>query len=240
MLFNSVPFAGFYLAVVLLYFTAPARWRGGLLLAASYYFYMCWSVRYILVILAITLLDYGAGIGIEQARGSRRRLYLALSMAGNFGLLFVFKYADFFSASVTALLRQFHPGFSEPPQLHWLLPVGISFHTFQAVSYTFDVYRGRVKAERNPGIYALYVAFFPQMVAGPIERPGNLIPQFHAPKRFEYARVASGLRLALWGLIKKAVIADLAAPVVNTVYTRPQNFPGALLCLATVLFAVQI
>ncbi len=216
------------------YFVLPERFRRPFLLAASYYFYMCWSVRYIAVIIAITLVDYCAGIGIEQARGAQRRLILTLSILCNFGLLFAFKYANFFGATLNTLTG------AEIPQLHWLLPVGISFHTFQAVSYTVDVYRGKVKAERSLLTYGLYVAFFPQMVAGPIERPENLLPQLHRPKRFDYNRLRTGLETALWGLIKKTVVADLVAPLVNTVYAHPRDFAGTMLCLATVLFAVQI
>ena len=223
MLFNTFGFAAFFLVVTIVHFALPDRFRRPFLLAASYYFYMCWSVRYITVIIGLTLVDYCAGRGIEKATGVGRKLLLTLSVASNFGLLFLFKYADFFGAS-----------------LRWLLPVGISFHTFQAVSYTIDVYRGKVKAERGLIIYALYVAFFPQMIAGPIERAGHLLPQFHRPVRFDWTRAASGLRLALWGLIKKTAVADLAAPVVNTVYSHPRNFPGPMLCLATALFAIQI
>jgi alginate O-acetyltransferase complex protein AlgI len=230
MLFNTFSFAIFFAVVCPVYFLLPTRFQHIFLLAASYYFYMCWSVRYIAVIIAITLIDYVAGLGIEQARGYRRKLWLILSILSNFGLLFAFKYADFFSSAL-------HAGI---PQLHWLLPVGISFHTFQAVSYTAEVYRGKVSAERNLLTYALYVAFFPQMVAGPIERPGHLLPQLHQSKTFNFTRLRSGLQLALWGLIKKTVVADLVAPVVNTVYASPRDFAGPMLCLATALFAVQI
>jgi len=195
---------------------------------------MCWSVRYILVIIAITLIDYFAGRAIEQAQGGRRRLFLTLSILSNFGLLFAFKYADFFSAALNSVA---HAGI---PQLHWLLPVGISFHTFQAVSYTVEVYRCKIPAERNLLTYGLYVAFFPQMVAGPIERPGHLLPQLHQAKKFDFIRLRSGLQLALWGLIKKTAVADLVAPVVNTIYTNPRDFAGPMLCLATALFTVQI
>jgi D-alanyl-lipoteichoic acid acyltransferase DltB (MBOAT superfamily) len=229
MLFNTFPFAIFYVVVVLLFFALPHRFRWVLLLAASYFFYMWWSVPYIAVIIGLTLIDYVAAIRIEQAVGRRRRVYLWLSLLANFGLLFVFKYANFFATSLGAT-----------PLLHLLLPVGISFHTFQAVSYTVDVYRGRIPAERHLGMYALYVAFFPQMVAGPIERAGRLLPQFREPKRLDYQRVRSGLGLALRGLIKKAVIADLAAPAVNQVYGHPRDFPAPMLLLATILFSAQI
>jgi alginate O-acetyltransferase complex protein AlgI len=149
MLFNTVQFAVFFAFVAALNYVLPRRWRGWLLLAASYYFYMCWSVRYILVIIAITLVDYFAGLRIEAAEGRARKAWLAFSIGCNFGLLFVFKYADFFGSAVNRLTG------SEIPALHWLLPVGISFHTFQAISYTFDVYRGLTPAERSLKVYAL-------------------------------------------------------------------------------------
>lgn len=230
MLFNTFPFAVFFLAVALLHFALPARFRWAVLLAASYFFYMWWSIPYIAVILGITLVDYFAAIRIEQAWGRQRRVYLAFSVLCNFGLLFVFKYADFFSAAVGAQM----------PALHLLLPVGISFHTFQAVGYVTDVYRGKIPAERDLRMYALFVAFFPQMVAGPIERADRLLPQFRGAKLPDYARVGSGLQLALRGLMKKSVIADLAAPAVYQVYSRPRNFPAPMLLLATVLFSAQI
>src|SRR5579884_2510222 len=186
MLFDSFQFAIFYMVVAGLVFAFPPRFGRAWLIGASYVFYMSAGARYILVILAITLIDYAAGIGIEQAQGRRRKLLLAASMFSNFGLLFFFKYSDFFGIGWN---------------LGWPLPLGISFHTFQAVSYTFEVYRGNIRAERRLGVYALYVAFFPQMVAGPIERPQNLIPQLHRSMRFDRARLISGLRIALWGLI---------------------------------------
>jgi alginate O-acetyltransferase complex protein AlgI len=229
MLFNTVQFAIFYAIVAAMHFTMPARFRSVWLLAASYVFYIWSGPKYILVIAAITLIDYAAGIGIEKAQGAMRRFLLAASVVSNFGLLFVFKYADFFGSALGIGLN-----------LHRALPLGISFHTFQAVSYTVEVYRSTVRAERNLRIYALYVAFFPQMVAGPIERPQNLLPQLRRPKPFERVRFTSGLRIALRGLIKKAVVADLAAPAVNTVYAHPRAFSGPILALATALFAVQI
>ncbi len=238
MLFNTIQFGVFFFAVFAMYFSLPYRFRCIFLLGASYYFYMCWSVKYISVIIGITVVDYYAGIKIEAARGARRRMFLAVSIISNFGLLFVFKYADFFSEALAVALRPFGAG--QIPLLHWILPVGISFHTFQAVSYTFDVYREKAPAERNLLRYALYVAFFPQMVAGPIERPENLLPQFRKKQAPDYGRIVSGLKTALWGLIKKSVVADLASPVVNTVYSHPKNFSGTILAMATILFSVQI
>ena len=240
MLFNSFQFLIFYLIAALVFFAIPHRWRWAFLLVASYYFYMCWNPAYVVIIWAITLIDYGVGIRIEETEDPRwRKLWLLLSLAGNFGILFLFKYTDFLFGSLRGGLRAVN-FFADIPQLGWLLPVGISFHTFQAVSYTVEVYRRRSPAERHLGLYALYVAFFPQMVAGPIERPYNLLPQFHRRTRLEYIRLRSGLELILWGLYKKMIVADSIAALVNRVYERPRQFSGALLSIATVCFAIQI
>jgi alginate O-acetyltransferase complex protein AlgI len=240
MLFNSFQFLAFFLVVSVGFLTLPDRRRLVFLLIASYYFYMCWSPRYITVIWFITIIDDYAVMKIEEAPGQRLRvLYLGLSIVSNFGLLFVFKYAGFAGHSLNALLKSVNL-FANIPTLHFLLPIGISFHTFQAVSYTVEVYRGRVPAERSLLHYALYVSFFAQMVAGPIERPYNLIPQFHQPRRLELQRVRTGLELAMWGMFKKVVVADRIAVLVNVVYARPSNFSGPFLALATVLFAIQI
>lgn len=239
MLFNSFQFLIFFPTVAAVFFALPDRWRKIFLLIASYYFYMCWRPAYIAVIWFITLLDYCAGIMIEDATDERsRRFFLGVSIVGNFGLLFVFKYLDFFDASLNQTLRPL--GLFDIPTLHFLLPIGLSFHTFQAVSYTIEVYRRRVSAERNLLDYALYVSFFPQMVAGPIERPYHLLPQFKEPKRVEFASVRYGLELAMWGFFKKMVVADRVAALVNTVYRAPRTFSGPILTLATVFFAIQI
>ena len=239
MLFNSFQFLVFFPIVVTAFFALPDRARKVFLLIASYYFYMCWRPAYIAVIWFITLLDYFAGIMIEDATEERsRRFFLGLSIVGNFGLLFVFKYFDFFGGSLSQALRPL--GLFDIPTLHFLLPIGLSFHTFQAVSYTIEVYRRRVPAEHNLLDYALYVSFFPQMVAGPIERPYHLLPQFKTPKRVEFASVRYGLELAMWGFFKKVVIADRVAALVNTVYRSPRTFSGPILTLATLFFSIQI
>jgi len=231
MIFTTFQFLVFFLIVFGLYFTLPKSWRHPLLLISSYYFYMCSVPRYITVIIAITVIDFWAGIKIEDAKEKKsKRLFLVLSILSNFGLLLTLKYASFFANSFGV----------NAPFLRFVLPLGISFHTFQAVSYTVEVYRGRYPAERNLLTYSLYVAFFPQMVAGPIERPYNLLPQFHHHKMFEPERFQSGVRLALWGVFKKVAVADLLAPAVNTVYSAPQQFNGALLLLATFFFSIQI
>ena len=235
MIFTTFQFAVFFAAVFPLFFALPRSWRYLMLLAASYYFYMCSIPWYITVIIVITLVDYAAGICIERSRSKRSRMaFLILSIVTNFGILLVFKYAAFFASNINDV---FGLGL---PVLRFILPLGISFHTFQAVSYTIEVYRGRCPAERNLVKYALYVAFFPQMVAGPIERPYNLLPQFHAAQSLSFDNFRAGMRQMLWGLFKKVAVADLVAPAVNTVYASPQQFSGPLLVLATFFFAVQI
>lgn len=240
MLFNTFQFLIFFLVVLVCQQILSGKCRKSFLLAASYYFYMCWNVPYVVVIWAITVFDFIAGRKIYTAESSAsKRAWLYASIVCNCGLLFTFKYFDFFALSTQQFL-QFCGLAIRAPILTVLLPVGISFHTFQALSYTIEVYRGRVPAERSLLNYALYVAFFPQMVAGPIERPYNLLPQFHRSTPLQITRVASGIKLVLWGLFKKAVIADVLAPVVARIYGRPHDYSGELLLLATVFFAVQI
>ncbi len=200
---------------------------------------MVFIPAYIFVLAALILVDYTAGIAIETARGTRRRYALYLSIVANVGMLAAFKYFNFGSQLVAALLHHIGIGVS-PIHLSWALPLGLSFHTFQSLSYTIEVYRGNVKAERHLGIYALYVMFFPQLVAGPIERPKNLLPQFHAVQTFDFARAASGLRLMAWGFFQKLVIADRLATFVDPAYSAPANFNGTSLAIATVFFGFQI
>jgi len=240
MLFNSFHFLFFFLIFWPIYLALSGTSRRVFTLAASYYFYMCWSTKYIAVIWGITIIDYISGIMIDRARSqSTKRLYMILSIGSNLGLLAVFKYFNFLSVSVSQAL---HPvGINDPPfLLSVILPIGLSFHTFQAMSYTLDVYKGKAPAEKSLLNYALYVAFFPQMVAGPIERPNHLLPQFRRAHRFDWANVRAGGRLTLWGLFKKMVIADGIAPFVNMVYGHPDRFPGIALLLATCMFAIQI
>ncbi|RTQ53283.1 MBOAT family protein [Hymenobacter gummosus] len=239
MLFNSFQFLVFFPVVTALFFVLPHRFRWVLLLGASCVFYMAFVPAYILILLLTIVIDYGAGLLIEGAQGPRRRLYLALSLGANLGVLGVFKYYNFFAGTANALL---HWGGSPAalPLLSLLLPIGLSFHTFQAMSYTIEVYRGRQRAERHFGLYALYVLFYPQLVAGPIERPQNMLPQFRQRQYFDYDRVVSGLRLMAWGLFKKMVIADRLARLVNEVYDAPTHYRGLPLLVATVFFSVQI
>ncbi len=240
MLFNTFQFLVFFIGVWSLLLVLRGTPRKVFLLVASYYFYMCWNAGYIAVIWGITLLDYAAGLLIERSAQPRpRKLFLCLSLFCNIGLLVVFKYFNFLSASIAGPLHSLGMA-SDPPLLRLLLPVGLSFHTFQAMSYTIDVYKRKAPAEKGLLNYALYIAFFPQMVAGPIERPNQLLPQFQRDTGLNPVRFRSGLKLACWGLFKKMVIADALAGFVNLVYADPRGFSGAEIALATLAFSLQI
>ena len=239
MLFNSFTFLIFFPVVATIYFVLPHRWRWAWLLASSCYFYMAFIPIYILILFFTIGIDYVAGILIENAQGRRRKAWLVMSICANVGVLAVFKYFNFLSANANAIAEVFHWPY-EFPILGIILPIGLSFHTFQAMSYTIEVYRGRQAAERHLGIYALYVMFFPQLVAGPIERPQNLLHQFYEKHEFEYERVTDGLRRMAMGLFMKVVIADRLARYVNVIYNNPTDFQGLSLVVATVFFAFQI
>ena len=239
MLFNSFEFLVFFPVVTILYFLLPHRFRWFHLLAASCYFYMAFVPVYILILFGTIVVDYFAGILIENAQGARRKWYLVMSILANVGALAFFKYYNFFTDNVNHLLHIANAGTSLP-LLNIILPIGLSFHTFQAMSYTIEVYRGNQKAERHFGIYSLYVMFYPQLVAGPIERPQNLLHQFHEPHTFEYANVVSGLRQMLWGMVKKMIIADRLASVCDPVFNDPAHNSGIGLAIAAVFFAFQI
>ena len=239
MLFNSFQFIYFFILVTAVYFILPHRQRWWWLLLSSCYFYMAFVPIYILILGFTIVVDYFAGIIIEQSAGRRRKLFLICSLIANIGVLAVFKYYNFINENISVLLHGFTVK-NQLPFLSILLPIGLSFHTFQAMSYTIEVYRGNQKAERHFGIYALYVMFYPQLVAGPIERPQNLLHQFRENYRFEYDRVVSGLKLMLWGFFKKLVIADRLAIYVNTVYNNSDHHNGVSLLVATVFFAFQI
>lgn len=239
MLFNSAHFFLFFIIVTTLYFLVPHRLRWILLLTASCYFYMAFLPIYILILGFTIVIDYYAGILLENTAGRNRKYWLIVSLVANIGVLAIFKYYNFLNNSLSDLLSSF--GYKNTiPNLSILLPIGLSFHTFQAMSYTIEVYRGHQKAEKNFGIYSLYVMFYPQLVAGPIERPQNLLHQFYEKHVFEYERVVMGLKLMLWGLFMKLVVADRIAIYVNTVYNNPGNHGGKTFVLATAFFAVQI
>jgi len=240
MQFNSLEFFIFFCIVVWVFFSTPVRFRWLFLLIASYVFYMAWEPAYALLIASSTVVDYAAGLLMGRAGDrSRRRKYLLMSLGANLGLLFTFKYFNFFSAALGSFFGWLDLPF-DSPYLDVLLPVGISFYTFQTLSYAIEVYRGNQEPEKHFGRFALYVSFFPQLVAGPIERPMNLLPQLRLTARFDYERIRSGLALMLWGMFKKVVVADRLAVVVDQVYGTPDRYPGMFLAIATVFFAFQI
>ncbi|MCB0223117.1 MAG: MBOAT family protein [Anaerolineae bacterium] len=240
MLFNSLPFLLFFPIVMGLYLACPDRYRWALLLAASYYFYAAWKAEYVLLIVAATLIAYGTAL--QMARTERRAARLALlliSVISNLTILLAFKYFNFFSDSLRAILAQASI-FYDPPLVEVLLPVGISFYTFQIIGYSIDVYRRRLEPERHLGYFALFVAFFPQLVAGPIERAAHMLPQFRRRFELDAARLTGGLQLVLWGLFKKVVIADRLGLYVDAVYNQPTTYTGWPIWVATFFFAFQI
>lgn len=240
MLFNSFSFLLFFPTICLLYFILPHRFRWVLLLAGSYYFYMNWQPVYALLLLGSTLITYGCALLIEkEGTKKRKKFFLVLSLLLNFGILFFFKYFNFINGSIFALLSHYNLRW-EVPNLTLLLPVGISFYIFQAVGYSIDVYRGNLKAEKHFGIYAVFVSFFPQLVAGPIERAKNLLPQFYKVHHFEHHRVVQGLKLMLWGYFMKLVVADRLSLYVDSVYNNVEHHNGTSMLLATFFFCFQI
>src|SRR5258707_3584573 len=199
MLFNSIDFLIFFPVVTALYFLLPQRLRWVLLLAASCVFYMFFIPIYILILFVTITIDYFAGIYIEKSVGRGRVFFLSLSIVSLCAFLLSFKYFNFFNANFAAI-AQFLDLHYPIPALRIILPIGLSFHTFQSLSYVIEVFRGNQKAERNFGIYALYVMFYPQLVAGPIERPQNLLHQFYEKHSFDYKNVTGGLELIAWGV----------------------------------------
>jgi D-alanyl-lipoteichoic acid acyltransferase DltB (MBOAT superfamily) len=201
---------------------------------------MCWNYKYIVLIMFSTVVDYCSGILMYRTnKAGLRKLLLLASLTTNLGLLFFFKYFNFFGDTVNYFFERFNI-FAEVPAYSFLLPVGISFYTFQTLSYTIDIYRRKQKPEYHFGRFALFVSFFPQLVAGPIERSVNLIPQFRQDFKFEYERVRDGILLMVWGFFKKVVIADRLAEYVNLVYNNPTEFEGLQNVIATLFFSFQI
>ena len=239
MLFNSFSFLIFFPTVTVLYFLIPRAYRWFFLLLASCIFYMAFIPIYILVLALTIAIDYTAALLIERSEGRWRRWYLIVSIVSTCTVLFVFKYFNFFNANLAQVARFFHWNYSIE-YLSLILPIGLSFHTFQSLCYVVEVYRKNFKAEHHFGIYALYVMFYPQLVAGPIERPGNLIHQFYEEHHFDYQRVIDGLKLMVWGFFKKVVIADKLALVVDKVYNDPTRYTGLPLITAAISFAIQV
>ena len=248
MLFNSVGFLIFFPIVLLVYYVIPKKIRYLWLLAASYYFYMCWNAKYAVLLFTSTVITYASGLLLEKAKQADidelkknryKKSVVALSFLSNLGILCYFKYINFILFNPTRAVSLVHIDLSVPA-VDVILPVGISFYTFQALSYTMDVYRDEIYAEKNFFRYALFVSFFPQLVAGPIERSKNLLRQLAEPKKFDYNMAREGFLLMLWGFFLKLVIADRIAVFVDTVYGNYTDYGGYYLIVATVLFAIQI
>ncbi len=237
--FNSLSFFIFFPVVVIAYYAMAPKVRPLMMLAASCYFYMAFIPKYILILIFLIVTDFFLAQAMEQFQGRKRTILLLLSIAANIGTLFFFKYFNFFNENV-ATIAQF---------LHWnyplvilgvALPLGLSFHVFQSLSYVIEVYWGRYRAEKNILTYALYVLFFPQLVAGPIERPAHLLPQLKASHAFDPDSVRRGLERMLWGFFKKVVIADNLASYATPVFSHPHEYSGLAFIAATVFFAFQV
>ena len=240
MLFNSLQFIVFFPIVIALYFLIPYKKRWILLLAASYYFYMCWKVDYIILIIASTVIDYICSNKMSKLNNQKsKKPWLIASIISNLSILFGFKYFNFFSENIQLIFNNYNI-FYEMPFFNVLLPVGISFYTFQTLSYTIDVYNNKTPAQKHLGVFAVYVSFFPQLVAGPIERSNHLLPQFFKEYDFSYERVKSGLEKMLWGFFKKIVIADNLAILVDGIYNNVDSYSGIALIIATIFFTFQI
>lgn len=240
MLFNSLQFLVFYPIVVIVYFNLPYRWRWIWLLVASYYFYMSWEPVYGLLLFATTFVDYMIAIGLSRTQApSKRWGLLSISLIANLGMLFFFKYYDFVAETLNGLFAWLGID-AQVTTLNLVLPIGISFYTLQSLAYTIDVFRRRMAAEPHLGMFMLYVSFFPQLVAGPIERAQNLLPQLHQEHNFDEQRASDGLKLMAWGFFKKLVIADNLAHYVQPVFANPGDYTGWAVLIAAYFFAFQI
>ncbi|MBP5597434.1 MAG: MBOAT family protein [Pseudobutyrivibrio sp.] len=248
MLFNSLDFLIFFPIVTTLYFVFPHKIRNYWLLAASYFFYMCWNPKYILLLMTSTFITYLSGIVMERIKQSDREeakkiklknWTVAASFVLNISMLFYFKYINFALDVMTPVVGLINISVNVPT-FDVILPVGISFYIFQALSYTMDVYRDEIYAEKNVFRYALFVSFFPQLVAGPIERSKNLLKQLAKPNDFDYDNARTGLLMMLWGYFIKVVMADRLAVLVDTVYTDVSAFHGMELIIANLFFTIQI
>ena len=238
--FNSIEFLIFYPIVLLLNYIVPLKYRWIALLAFSYYFYMSWNPSLIFLILFTTLVSWVCSLIIEKTdKQAVKKLCITVTLLICLGVLFFFKYYNFLANSFSALLTLFGTPNTDFT-LNLILPVGISFYTFQTLSYAIDVYRGDVKTERHFGYYALFVVFFPQLVAGPIERPDNLIPQLKAEHKWNNEDALAGFKRMVVGFFKKVVVADLLANYVNVIYNDVENATGLGVVIASVMFAVQI
>jgi len=243
MLFNSFSFAVFLPVIFILYWLLGRerlKAQNLLLLGASYFFYACWDWRFLFLLIFSTLLDYFTGLKMTGSKNKRtRKFWFWLSVSINLGFLGIFKYYNFFADSFAQTIANF--GLQVNPwTLKVILPVGISFYTFHGLSYVIDIYKDRIKAERNFIDYSLFVSFFPLLVAGPIERATHLLPQIKKERSFDYSKAIDGLRQILWGLFKKIVIADQCANYANTIFNHSADYSGSTLLLGAILFAFQI
>lgn len=243
MLFNSIDFVIFLPIVFILYWFVTSKnlkLQNGLILIASYFFYACWDWRFLFLLFFSTLLDYFSGLKMQNANNQKgKRFWFWLSVIINLGFLGVFKYYNFFAESFSDALSQF--GFQVNPWiLKVILPVGISFYTFHGLSYVIDIYKDRIKAERNFVDYAVFVSFFPLLVAGPIERATHLLPQIKKARTFDNTKAIDGLHLILWGLFKKIVIADSCATYVNEIFSKYESMNSLTLILGAIYFSFQI
>lgn len=239
MLFNSLHFIFFLPIVVLLYYLLAHKYRWILLFIASSYFYSIFYLPYVFILYAVILIDYVCGILIENSEGRKRWWWLLISIISNIGLLSYFKYTNFFIDIFNEIAPLVHVS-KHIKNIDIILPIGLSFHTFQSLSYTIEVYRKKQKAEKHIGYFANYVLFFPQMVAGPIERYERLGNELRISQRLNYDNFSNGLRLILYGLFVKMCIADNLAPLVDEVYQAPQSYFSSSIWLAMIAFAIQI
>lgn len=238
MLFNSFSFLVFLPTVFIAYYVLPHRFRALFLLLASCYFYASFVPKYLLILFFVITVDYFLASVIQNHTGKKRALFLLLSILTNLGVLFFFKYFNFFNENVAGLLNALHFNY-DPLVLSILLPLGLSFHVFQSLSYVIEVYKGRYAPEKNYIRYALYVMFFPQLVAGPIERPAHLLPQLTTPVKFDPKLVRRGFERILWGFFKKVVIADQLAQVIDPLYADPPT-DAFLLVIIAIMFTYQL
>lgn len=238
MLFNSISFLIFFPIVFLLYYLIPVKFRNLFLLIASLFFYMSFVPEYVLILLGLITVDYFLGILMNKAEGGRRRTFLIISVVSNIGVLLLFKYFNFFSENIATLAHFIGWNYS-PWILGILLPLGLSFHVFQSLSYVIEVYKKRYIPERNYITYALYVMFFPQLVAGPIERPQHLLAQLNIAHSFDSVKARQGLERMLWGFFKKLVIADQLAQIINPMYANLPSSSPMLIVLA-IMFSYQL
>jgi len=241
MLFNSLDYIAFFLLIFIFYWLIPVKFKWVLLLISSYFFYISWEPIYILLIVLSTLIDYFLCLYFTGSNDlKKRKIGLYSSVFSNLLILFVFKYFGFFQTTMQDLFALFDIDYA-PQKTGLLLPLGISFYTFQTLSYSIDVYRGETTVEKHLGKFALFVSFFPQLIAGPIERAKDLIPQFHSTiKKFNSEQFKDGILLFTWGLCKKIVIADNCAILVDRYYGNSPHETGAAMLFATYLFAIQI